>query len=89
MYSRSRFLVNLESHQDRFQATGERALLAELHTENQENQELTIAITEAAVAVETSEALDTIRAGFLVFHENINRTTALAQQLCVTQRGGV
>jgi hypothetical protein len=94
---RCRFLVNIENHEDRCQTTGERAPLAELPTGDQENQEpaataatsaeaATTAATTAA-ADEAREALDIIRAGFLVLHEDANRTTALAQQLRVTQRG--
>jgi hypothetical protein len=90
---RCRFLVNTENHKARCQTTGERALLAELPTEDQENQEpaaTTATGTEAATtaaAAEAREALDTIRAGFLVLHEDANRTTALTQQLRSTQRG--
>jgi hypothetical protein len=88
-----RFFVNMENDEAGCQTTGERAPLAELSTEDQENQEpvaTTATGTEAATtaaAAEAREALDTIRAGFLVLHKDANRTTALTQQLRITQRG--
>jgi hypothetical protein len=94
---RCRFLVNTENHEARCQTTGERAPLAELPTGDQKNQEPTAtaatgaeaATTAAATATmdEAREALDIIRAGFLVLHEDANCTTALTQGLRVTQRG--
>jgi hypothetical protein len=94
--SHCRFLVNTENHEDRCQMVGEQAPLAEPPTENQENQEPpavttgtepTITTEAATTAVEAREALDTIRAGFLVLHEDANRAIALTQQLQVTQWG--
>jgi hypothetical protein len=92
---RCRFLVNLNDHESRCQTTAERAPLAEQPTEDQENQEPAAATTDgetatttgaATAAVEAREALETIRAGFLVLHEDAARTTALAHQLQISQR---